>query len=72
MNAIYLLVGGIVVYLLGYLIYARYLAKKIFKLDPDAPVPSKTRPRTYPGRTATRPRTRTPAMSSPRASPLVR
>jgi carbon starvation protein len=41
-NAIYVLIGGVVVYLIGYLVYARYLAKKVFKLDPDAPVPAKT------------------------------
>lgn len=42
MNATYVLVGGIVIYLLGYWIYGKYLARRIFKLDADAPVPSKT------------------------------
>ncbi len=42
MNATIVLLGGLVLYLLGYLLYARFLAKRIFKLDPDAPVPSKT------------------------------
>ena len=42
MNAIYVVVGGLVLYFLGYRFYARYLADKIFKLDPDAPVPSRT------------------------------
>ena len=41
-NAIYVLVGGIAIYLLGYWIYGKYLARRIFKLDADAPVPSKT------------------------------
>jgi carbon starvation protein len=42
MNAIVIVVAGFVVYLLGYFLYARYLSKKIFKLDPNAPVPSRT------------------------------
>ena len=42
MNAIVVVVAGLVMYLLGYFIYARYLSKKIFKLDPNAPVPSRT------------------------------
>ncbi len=41
-NAIYVLAGGIAIYLLGYWTYGKYLARRIFKLDPDAPVPSKT------------------------------
>jgi carbon starvation protein len=41
-NAIYVLVGGLVIYLLGYWIYGKYLARRIFKLDADAPVPSRT------------------------------
>ena len=41
-NAIYVLVGGIVIYFLSYWIYGKYLARRIFKLDADAPVPSKT------------------------------
>ena len=42
MNAIVIVVAGLVMYLLGYLLYARYLSKKIFKLDANAPVPSRT------------------------------
>ena len=42
MNAIIVVVAVLVLYLLGYRFYARYLADKIFKLDPDAPVPSRT------------------------------
>ena len=42
MNATVILVGGIVIYFLAYRIYGKYLARRIFKLDPDAPVPSKT------------------------------
>jgi carbon starvation protein len=42
MNAIVIVVAGLVLYLLGYLLYARYLSKRIFKLDPTAPVPSRT------------------------------
>jgi carbon starvation protein len=42
MNAIIIVAAGFVMYLLGYLIYARYLSKRIFKLDPNAPVPSRT------------------------------
>ena len=41
-NAIYVLVGGIAIYFLGYWTYGIFLAWRIFKLDPDAPVPSKT------------------------------
>ncbi len=42
MNATIVLFGGLVLYILGYALYARFLAKRIFKLDGDAPVPSKT------------------------------
>lgn len=42
MNAIVIVVAGLVMYLLGYFVYARYLSKKIFKLDANAPVPSRT------------------------------
>jgi len=42
MNATFVLCGGLVLYVLGYIPYARFLAKRIFKLDPEAPVPSKT------------------------------
>ncbi|MHC4570440.1 MAG: carbon starvation CstA family protein, partial [Planctomycetota bacterium] len=42
MNAIIIVVAGFVLYLLGYFLYARYLSNRIFKLDPDAPVPSRT------------------------------
>ncbi|MHC4631021.1 MAG: carbon starvation CstA family protein, partial [Planctomycetota bacterium] len=33
---------GLALYLLGYRFYAKYLAERIFKLDADAPVPSRT------------------------------
>jgi carbon starvation protein len=42
MNAVIIVVAGLVLYLLGYFFYARYLSKRIFKLDPNAPVPSRT------------------------------
>lgn len=42
MNAIPIVLAGLALYLLGYRFYAKYLAEKIFKLDPDAPVPSHT------------------------------
>lgn len=42
MNAIIVLAAGLVLYLLGYLLYGKFLAKRIFQLDPSAPVPSRT------------------------------
>lgn len=42
MNAIWLIVAGLVLYFLGYKFYAKYLSEKIFKLNPNAPVPSHT------------------------------
>lgn len=42
MNAIPIVLAGLALYLLGYRFYAKYLAERIFKLDPDAPVPSRT------------------------------
>ncbi len=42
MNAIPVVVAGLALYFLGYKFYAKYLAEKIFKLDPNAPVPSRT------------------------------
>lgn len=42
MNAIILIVAGLLIYFLGYRFYAKFLAEKIFKLNPDAPVPSHT------------------------------
>jgi carbon starvation protein len=42
MNAIPIVVAGLALYLLGYRFYAKYLAERIFKLDADAPVPSRT------------------------------
>ncbi|MHC4596281.1 MAG: carbon starvation CstA family protein [Planctomycetota bacterium] len=42
MNAIPIVVAGLALYFLGYKFYAKYLAEKIFKLDPNAPVPSRT------------------------------
>ncbi|MHC4110441.1 MAG: carbon starvation CstA family protein [Planctomycetota bacterium] len=42
MNAIPIVVGGLALYFLGYKFYAKYLSEKIFKLDADAPVPSRT------------------------------
>ncbi len=41
-NAVYLIITGLVVYFLGYRFYAKYLAEKVFKIDPEAPVPSHT------------------------------
>ncbi len=42
MKAILITVSGLILYVLGYRLYARYLADKIFRLDPSAPVPSHT------------------------------
>ena len=42
MNAVIVLGAGLALYLLGYWVYGKYLAKRIFKLDGHAPVPSKT------------------------------
>jgi carbon starvation protein len=42
MNAIPVVVAGLVLYFLGYRFYAKYLSEKIFKLEPGAPVPSHT------------------------------
>jgi len=42
MNASLVAVAGLIIYFLGYRFYARYLAEKIYKLNPDAPVPSHT------------------------------
>ncbi|RKY09442.1 MAG: carbon starvation protein A [Planctomycetota bacterium] len=41
MNAIWIVVAGLVLYFAGYRFYAKYLAERIFKLDPNAPVPSR-------------------------------
>ena len=41
MNAIWIVAAGLVLYFAGYRFYAKYLAEKIFKLDPNAPVPSR-------------------------------
>ncbi len=41
MNAIWIVLAGLVLYFAGYRFYAKYLAEKIFKLDPNAPVPSR-------------------------------
>lgn len=40
--AIPIVLAGLALYFLGYRFYARYLAEKIFKIDPNAPVPSRT------------------------------
>ncbi len=42
MNAIPIVAGGFALYFVGYRFYAKYLAERIFKLDGDAPVPSRT------------------------------
>ena len=42
MNAAIIVVAGLVVYLAGYLFYARYLGKRVLLLDGDVPLPSKT------------------------------
>lgn len=42
MNAIPVVVAGLALYFLGYKFYAKYLSEKIFKLDSNAPVPSRT------------------------------
>jgi carbon starvation protein len=39
-NAIVVVVAGLVLYFLGYRFYAKYLAEKIFRPDPNASVPS--------------------------------
>ncbi len=42
MNAIPVVAAGLVLYFPGYRFYAKYLSEKIFKLDPSAPMPSRT------------------------------
>ena len=42
MNASILALLGLALYALGYVFYARYLSKQIFKLDAHAAVPSHT------------------------------
>ncbi len=42
MNAIPIVVAGLALYFVGYKFYAKYLAERIFKIDADAPVPSRT------------------------------
>lgn len=42
MNAAIVSIAGLCIYFIGYRFYARYLAEKIYKLDPNAPVPSHT------------------------------
>ncbi len=42
MNAAIIVVAGLLVYLAGYLFYARYLGKRVLLLDGDVPLPSKT------------------------------
>ena len=41
MNSIVLAIGAAVLYLIAYHTYGKYLGKKIFKLNPDAAMPSK-------------------------------
>ncbi len=40
MSTLLIALGAMVLYLVAYNTYGRWLARKIFKLDPDAPVPS--------------------------------
>jgi carbon starvation protein len=40
MQTLAIALGAFVLYLVAYHTYGRYLARKIFKLDPDARVPS--------------------------------
>jgi carbon starvation protein len=40
MTTLAIAIGALVLYLVAYHTYGKWLAKKIFKLDPDAPVPS--------------------------------
>ena len=42
MNAAIIVVAGLVVYLLGYVLYARYLGRRVLRLDGDVPLPSHT------------------------------
>ncbi len=42
MNAAIVCCAGLVAFFLGYRIFARYLAEKVYTLDPHAPVPSHT------------------------------
>ncbi len=41
MNSVVIAIGAIVLYLIAYNTYGKFLARKIFKLNPDALVPSK-------------------------------
>ena len=40
MSAIVLLVVGVSAFLTGYLVYSRYIARRIYKLDPDFVTPA--------------------------------
>ncbi len=42
MNSLILAAGAAVLYLIAYHTYGKFIARKIFKINPDAPVPSKT------------------------------
>jgi carbon starvation protein len=41
MNSVVIAIGALVLYLIAYNTYGKFLARKIFKLNPDATVPSK-------------------------------
>ena len=41
MSTFFIAIGSFVLYLVAYHTYGRWLARKFFRLDPDAPVPSK-------------------------------
>ena len=40
METLFIAVGSLVLYLIAYNTYGKWLGRKIFKLDPEAPVPS--------------------------------
>jgi len=42
MNASFVCIVAFCIYFLGYKVFSKYLAEKVYKLDPEAPVPSHT------------------------------
>ena len=40
METLFIALGSLVLYLIAYNTYGKWLGRKIFKLDPEAPVPS--------------------------------
>lgn len=40
MNSLWIVTGSIIIFVLAYIFYGRYIAKKVFRSDPSNPVPS--------------------------------